>query len=141
MLNYTISGNYRTNKTATLFIINNDISLNYCLFRDDYLWGGGMDESIRKLKTTTFFGRRLTRWQLQEVSQTVEMFLSLNRKELSQTICEHLNWRIDLAPTPKASCRQMHEALESKRIWELPAKGPGYARARRPLEWTSHTES
>ena len=36
MLNYTISGNYRTNKTATLFIINNDISLNYCLFRDDY---------------------------------------------------------------------------------------------------------
>ena len=37
MLNYTISGNYRTNKTATLFIINNDISLNYCLFRDDEL--------------------------------------------------------------------------------------------------------
>ena len=51
-----------------------------------------MDPLIEKLKSTTFFGRRFTRRQIAEVQQMVATFPALSRKELAQTICEHLHW-------------------------------------------------
>ena len=51
-----------------------------------------VDPLIEKLKSTTFFGRRFTRRQIAEVQQMVATFPALSRKELAQTICEHLHW-------------------------------------------------
>ena len=68
-----------------------------------------MDPLIEKLKSTTFFGRRFTRRQIAEVQQMVATFPALSRKELAQTICEHLHWhtpsggnRVQAAPGPAA---------------------------------------
>ncbi len=53
-----------------------------------------MDPRIENLKSTTFFGRRFTRQQIAQVQETVVTFPALSRKELAQTICEHLlYWR------------------------------------------------
>ena len=51
-----------------------------------------VDPLIEKLKSTTFFGRRFSRRQIAEVQQMVATFPALSRKELAQTICEHLHW-------------------------------------------------
>ena len=51
-----------------------------------------MDPRIKNLKSTTFFGRRFTRRQIADIQQTVATFPALSRKELAQTICEHLHW-------------------------------------------------
>ncbi len=51
-----------------------------------------MDEAIRKLKSTTFFSRRLTRHQIADIQRTVRECAGLSRHELGLTICEHLNW-------------------------------------------------
>ena len=57
---------------------------------------------IKKLKSTTFFGRRFTRRQIAEVQQMVATFPALSRKELAQTICEHLHWHTPSGGNPMA---------------------------------------
>ena len=42
-----------------------------------------MDEAIRKLKSTTFLGRRLTRRQIADVQRTARSFPGLSRNELA----------------------------------------------------------
>ena len=49
-----------------------------------------MDPRIENLQSTTFCGRRFTRRQIAQVQETVATFPALARKELAQTICEHL---------------------------------------------------
>ena len=100
-----------------------------------------MDESIKRLKTTTFFGRRFRRQQLQEVKRAVELFPALSRKELAQTVCEHLNWRTDSGENSVAACLKMLEQLQSEGVFRLPAKDETKVRgARRPLQWSDHSE-
>ena len=41
-----------------------------------------MDTRITKLKSTTFFGQRLTRQQIATIQETVALFPALNRREL-----------------------------------------------------------
>ena len=55
-----------------------------------------MDLLIENLKSTTFFGKRLTRRQIADIQETVGLFPKLSRTELGHTICEHLRWQ-----TPK----------------------------------------
>ncbi len=59
-----------------------------------------MDPLIENLKSTTFFGKRLTRRQIADIQETVGLFPKLSRTELGHTICEHLRWQ-----TPKGSNR------------------------------------
>ena len=54
--------------------------------------GTAVDPRIKNLKSTTFFGRRFTRRQIVDIQQAVATFPALSRKELAQTICEHLRW-------------------------------------------------
>ena len=42
-----------------------------------------MDEAIRKLKSTTFLGRRLTRRQIADVQRTARSFPGLSCNELA----------------------------------------------------------
>ena len=44
-----------------------------------------MDPRIEALRSTTFFGRRLTRQQISEIQTTVAAFPSLSRHELQMS--------------------------------------------------------
>ena len=46
-----------------------------------------MDPLIENLKSTTFFGKRLTRRQIADIQETVGLFPKLSRTELGHTIC------------------------------------------------------
>ena len=81
-----------------------------------------MDPRIENLKSTTFFGRRFTRRQIAEVQQTVAMFPALSRKELGQTICEHLNWRTPTGGNRVKAALKLLEQLEQAGILKLPPK-------------------
>ena len=81
-----------------------------------------MDPLIENLKSTTFFGKRLTRGQIADIQETVGLFPKLSRTELGHTICEHLRWQ-----TPKGSNRihlatRLLEELERLGILTLPAR-------------------
>ena len=100
-----------------------------------------MDPLIENLKSTTFFGKRLTRRQIADIQETVGLFPKLSRTELGHTICEHLRWQ-----TPKGSNRihlatRLLEELERLGILTLPARsampGRGPQRPIRPGERTA----
>ena len=71
-----------------------------------------MDEKIKQLKSTTFYGRRYTRRQLADIQRTVELFPKLSRKELAQTICEHLGWRTAKGDNRYQACLRLLQRLE-----------------------------
>ncbi len=56
------------------------------------LGGSVMDPTTKSLKSTTFYGRRFTRQQLEGIRLMVGLFRSLSRRELAQTVCENLSW-------------------------------------------------
>ena len=71
-----------------------------------------MDEAIRKLKSTTFFGRRLSRRQIADVQRTVRDFPKLSRHELEHTICEHLNLHTPSGGNRVRTAQRLLERLE-----------------------------
>ena len=81
-----------------------------------------MDPLIKNLKSTTFFGRRFTRKQIADIQQTVATFPALSRKELAQTICEHLNWRTPSGSNRVAAALGLLEELAQAGILQLPPK-------------------
>lgn len=101
-----------------------------------------MDEKIKNLEKTTFFGKRYTRKQLFEIQRTVELFPKLSRNELAQTICEHLGLRTYKGDNRYHSALLLLEHLEKLGVLRLPAKKEGYRRgAQQPIEWTWRTEA
>jgi len=78
--------------------------------------------SLEHLPSTTFSGRRFTRKQLEQVCETVAMFPKLSRKELAQTICEHLEWKNARGANKTACCLRMLETLETEGLVTLPGK-------------------
>jgi len=99
-----------------------------------------MDQKIIELKRTTFFGKRFTRRQLSDMQQTVDNFPALSRRELAQTICEHLNWKTAQGDNRYQACLQVLEHLEQLGLWRLPPKQPRRPRGKnKPLEWTERS--
>ena len=100
-----------------------------------------MDPRIKNLKSTTFFGRRFTRRQIAEIQQTVATFPALSRKELAQTICEHLRWRTPTGGNRVTAALHLLEQLERAGILTLPAKRTQNSRPgpRRPVPLTART--
>ena len=78
--------------------------------------------SIETLPTTTFSGRRFTRKQLGRVQETIAMFGNLSRKELAQTVCEHLNWKNARGGNKIDCCLGMLESMEAHGLVTLPQK-------------------
>jgi len=78
--------------------------------------------TIETLSSTTFSGRRFTRRQLIEIAGTVDTFKNLSRKELTLTICEHLDWKNPAGKLKIHSCADMLERLEAEGILSLPVK-------------------
>lgn len=79
-------------------------------------------KSVDSLPSTTFSGRRFTRRQLWFVQQSVERFSNLSRKELAQTLCEHLRWKTPNGKNKTESCLKMLQALEDQGVIKLPDK-------------------
>ena len=100
-----------------------------------------MDSRIKNLKSTTFFGRRFTRRQIADIQQTVATFPALSRKELAQTICEHLRWRTPTGGNRVAAALGLLERLERAGILTLPAKRAHKMRPgpRKPVALTPRT--
>ncbi|MDE0627323.1 MAG: DUF4338 domain-containing protein [Bryobacterales bacterium] len=100
-----------------------------------------MDPRIKNLKSTTFFGRRFTRRQIAGIQQTVATFPALSRKELAQTICEHLRWRTPTGGNRVTAALRLLEQLERAGILTLPAKRTHNSRPgpRRPVALTART--
>ena len=100
-----------------------------------------MDPSIKRLKSTTFYGRRFTRRQLEQIRSMVAMFRSLSRQELAQTVCENLDWRTEAGENRVFACLKMLEALEQAGVLRLPAKDLRQSRgARAPVKWSGRGE-
>ena len=60
-----------------------------------------MDPRIQALKSTTFFGKRLSRRTIAQIRETVQLLPKNSRRELARTICEHLDWHL-----PGGRCRE-----------------------------------
>ena len=81
-----------------------------------------MDPRIAALESTTFLGRRLTRRQIADIQETVELFPNDSRNELSKTICENLNWTTPKGDYRVAAGLRLLEHLEECGILTLPEK-------------------
>ena len=98
-----------------------------------------MDPLIRDLKTTTFFGERLTRRRIADIQETVGCFPKLSFTELGHTLCVHFGWQ-----TPKGSNRlqfalRLLEELERLSILTLPPRQSPGRGPQKPVELTSRT--
>ncbi|WP_300457918.1 DUF4338 domain-containing protein [Desulfobacula sp.] len=67
-------------------------------------------------------GRPVTHKEIKIVQETVQLFSNLSRSELTETICEHLNWRTAAGSNKQDACLKMLEKLEAKGILHLPEK-------------------
>jgi hypothetical protein len=67
-------------------------------------------------------GRYFNLRELLEIQVTVSMFPKLSRYELSQTICEHLDWFTPSGQYKTASCIQLLEKMEGQGLITLPPK-------------------
>ena len=100
-----------------------------------------MDEAIRKLKSTTFLGRRLTHRQIADVQRTARSFPGLSRNELAHTVCEHLNLHAPSGGNRVHTARHLLEQLEELGILVLPDKDESKRRgAQKAPAWTARSE-
>ncbi len=102
-----------------------------------------MDQRITDLKSTTFSGRRLTRRQIADIQETVQLLPNDSRNELAKTICEHLGWTTAKGAYRVGACLGMLETLEGHGILELPARREESVRDMRAADrpaWTSASD-
>lgn len=99
-----------------------------------------MDQDLQKLKSTTFGGRRFTRKQLLHIQATTRTFSGLSRRELSKTLCEHLDWVTPAGKNCEQACLNALEEMAAINFIQLPAKVTTNARGKKkPLTWSDHT--
>lgn len=70
----------------------------------------------------TCCGRAITRRELTEIQETIALFGNLSRKELTHTICEHLDWRTPSGTNKWDACLNMLKRFEQKGYLTLPKK-------------------
>lgn len=85
-------------------------------------------------------GRGVTHKEIKEVQETVSLFSNLSRYELTETICEHLNWRTASGSNKFDACLKMLEKLEAKGFLQLPAKRIQVKPKRTKIVLSSKTE-
>jgi len=85
-------------------------------------------------------GRPITHQEVKYIQETVSLFSNLSRKELSQTVCEHLGWRTASGSNKVDACMKMLKKLESLKILQLPAKRAKIKTKRIKISITSRTD-
>lgn len=94
-----------------------------------------------ELRSTTFGGRRFTRKQIGQIQSTVNSFASLSRRELANTICEHLGWLTPSGQNRTQACLNALEQMEAVNLFKLPEKIESNSkRKRKPIEHTRLTD-
>lgn len=100
-----------------------------------------MDQAIERLKSTTYGGRRLTRKQIEQIQSTVNSFPSLSRRELANTICEHIDWFTPKGKASSQACLKALEQMEAANLFRLPDKIKSKIRDnQRTVKWTERSE-
>ena len=99
-----------------------------------------MDRRIENLKSTTFFGQRLTRKRIACIQETVSLLPHLARRELALTLCEQLRWK-----TPNGNSRiqfalRVLEELERLSILTLPPQRSSGRGPQKPVQCSSLTD-
>lgn len=87
-------------------------------------------------------GREVTGQELDEIQETVRLFPSLSRSELTATICEHLEWLTASGSYKMDACMKLLEKLEADGLMQLPRKRKEYQgkQSRKPVSLTSRTD-
>ncbi len=65
-------------------------------------------------------GREFSRQEIAEIQETVQVYWRLSRKELVQTICEHVDWVTPAGRNKLASCGKALQQLEGQGLLKLP---------------------
>lgn len=91
----------------------------------------------------THCGRHFSDQELKEIQDTVNMFPKLSRRELSATICEHLEWYTASGTLKWQACQKFLIKMEQAGAIKLPVKAPNVApkQSKQPIEFTERTES
>ena len=76
----------------------------------------------RKQPVAICCGRPITRDEVAQIQETVSLFGNLSRKELTHTICEHLDWRTPSGTNKWDACLKMLLSFEKKGYITLPPK-------------------
>ena len=84
-------------------------------------------------------GRQIKSGELAQICETVETFSRLSRKELAQTVCEHLGWYTASGRNKVDACLKLLERLEAKGLIGLPAKGESKPRSCKQPAMTDRT--
>lgn len=69
-----------------------------------------------------FCGRFFSAAHVAEIIETVTCFPNLSRKELAQTICEHMSWYCATGAYKETACLRLLERLEGECLVTLPTK-------------------
>jgi hypothetical protein len=67
-------------------------------------------------------GRAISADELALIRETVELFPSLSRAELAETLCDHLRWYTASGTSKRRACEQLLERLEARGLVRLPEK-------------------
>lgn len=77
-------------------------------------------------------GRKITVEELAEIKETVELFPNLSRSELTETLCENLQWLTASGGHKNDACLKLLKKLEAEGIVKIPEKRKVYINARHP---------
>lgn len=67
-------------------------------------------------------GREIHTEELKQIRETVEIFCCLSRRELAQTVCEHLGWYTASGSNKVDACLKLLIRLEAQGLIRLPDK-------------------
>lgn len=84
-------------------------------------------------------GRKITVDELAEIKETVELFPNLSLRELSETLCEHLEWLTASGGHKNDACIKLLKKLEAEGIVSLPEKCKIGARRPKTVLTTNRT--
>ncbi|RLB92140.1 MAG: hypothetical protein DRH26_06930 [Deltaproteobacteria bacterium] len=85
-------------------------------------------------------GRPVTHQEIKEVQETVSLFSNLSLHELTETICEHMDWRRASGSNKFDACLKMLEKLEVEGLVHLPEKKTQAKSKKAKIVLTSRTE-
>lgn len=89
----------------------------------------------------TCCGRPITGREFAQIKETVAMFGNLSRKELTHTICEHLNWRTPSGTNKWDACAKLLRRFEREGHIVLPPKQPQPRPKKKAVSFTGATKA
>jgi hypothetical protein len=87
-------------------------------------------------------GRHLNQQEVEQIQETVNLFPKLSRKELAQTICEHLEWFTAAGSNKEQACLKLLKKLEKVGFIKLPPKATiiKNKKSKCSIDFTSRTQ-